>query len=502
MRLRLRAAHPPDRSALLLIGLLMLLALLMLSVLLPVRGADLFTAYGYAAIAFLAALFFYDRGVHLSAAEWLFLAYLLWVLVTRWLCGDVYLFIHRDQLYRLVLSFLFFVIPSQLSEARRERLLLWATLLYALFYTLAAAAGLFVAVTDTYIHIPPENVWITVTDYDRVAGLNLLSVMRLVTAPRLCLAMALLVYQFVRCRKTAWRVLIAAALLILHAALALCHSRSAQICLSVSWSLLALLLLLEKQPRAPRILRALSLVLVPLLALALCYKSFDVCSGAASAARAALAPRFAAAYSVREAPVSPDFFGVTVKAEAFDAASSDDGSAAAQSSEEDASLRDERSLSGNRTLSGRVNIWRTVPLVLRENPRIALFGQSQKTLMEAPNRFLRELRWSNEYKNHMHNALLQVLLLTGVPGLLLVAAWMLITLWQAARLFFDRRLAIPLRTKLLTIPVAAMLLFNLVEVNIFSQNDLSGFLFFLLAGLAAAEYRERFCKKAAADADK
>ena len=95
----------PHWSRLFAAGLLFLLFLELLRLLLPLRVDDLFSVYGYFVIAFLFGIYFCNCGFSGPATIRLFLAYLIWLLLTRWLCGDFYLFIlfRQQGLYRKLL---------------------------------------------------------------------------------------------------------------------------------------------------------------------------------------------------------------------------------------------------------------------------------------------------------------------------------------------------------------------------------------------------------------
>lgn len=458
----------PHWSRLFAAGLLFLLFLELLRLLLPLRVDDLFSVYGYFVIAFLFGIYFCNCGFSGPATIRLFLAYLIWLLLTRWLCGDFYLFIHEPLLYNILLCFLCFVMGTVLEAKQRDRFLLAATVIYAGFFTVFALVGLLVAVTGTYIHIPPENVWINLVSSGGINGLNLLSTIRLITAPRIFMAMALLAHRFFSCRKRVWRALLVLAFVILHLALSLCYSRSVQICLSLCWAGLGLLLVLRRE-NLKKPLRLGLLVLVPLLAFLLCYKSFALSNNFTAAVRGTVAPRVAAASARSEPMIDPDLVGVQ------------------KEQQTSIDLHDNRSVAGNVTLSERTLIWASVPDVLRENPRIVLVGQSKKNMMDAVNHAL-HLRFPSvtEQKPHMHNVPLQVLLLTGIPGFLLVLGWMLLIVLSAFSGSVSHN-RLTLSYQLLAVFIAAFILYNMVESFLFASMDLCSLVFFLIAGVYQGE---------------
>jgi O-antigen ligase len=90
----------------------------------------------------------------------------------------------------------------------------------------------------------------------------------------------------------------------------------------------------------------------------------------------------------------------------------------------------------------------------------------------------------------MHNVLLQVLMLTGIPGFLLVLAFMLLLIRRAVKLFFS---AAPVMIKVLVLPISGILFYGLFETILFTDSadqraltDFRELFFFLLAGVVLA----------------
>ena len=91
---------------------------------------------------------------------------------------------------------------------------------------------------------------------------------------------------------------------------------------------------------------------------------------------------------------------------------------------------------------------------------------------------------------HMHNVLLQVLMLTGLPGFLLVLAFFVLLIFRAVRLFFS---GAPTAVKSLVLPVSGVLFYGLFEIILFTASaderaltDFRELFFFLIAGVVLA----------------
>ena len=472
---------------------------LLVALLIPQRAADLHAAYGQLLIAALAGFYFAAAGLPRKAELRIFLLWMVWLLLSRWLSRDFYLFIDRPILLNNLLSFLLLAAGTVLDAKQRQRFLRALTIVYAGFFVLAAAAALFVVLTGTYLHIPPENIWITLFPRGyygmKMRTLNLFSVHRLTTAPRLFLAWCLLLVQILRVRRKLWVVPLGLGMLILHLAVSLCFSRSVQISFSVACALAALLAV-YRRPGLSGAKRLLLLVLVPLLCLPLAYKSFDLCTGVVAKLRAGIVPRYEQFYRSSGRQFDPEgLFGL--EADVPDETETEDpqaqaaasGAASSQTRSDETpedAFTDQRRLAGNVTLTGRTDIWKSIIPSVREKPSILFYGQPSKEIMPLANKYIP----STEYKAYMHNLFAQAFMLTGLPGTLLVLAWCVLLLIKLVRAFFRRAQDVPITYAILTIPLACVFLYDMVEVVIFTNFDVSGYVFLLLAGLFLAEYEE------------
>ena len=208
------------------------------------------------------------------------------------------------------------------------------------------------------------------------------------------------------------------------------------------------------------------------------FKSFPLSNHLLAALHTACAPRFRSFYNSQRPLLNTDDFGLSSSPEELGVTSAADFTANR--------FVDERKLVGNTTFSGRTKVWKSVVPALRARPFVLLRGQSSKHMMDIQNNYID----SDGYITHMHNMYLQTLMLLGLPGLLAVLVWTVLLVRKMLRCFFGRRESVPLKAALYSIPLAAVFVFNLLEINIFAGLDISGLVFFLLAGLFLAEVRE------------
>ena len=128
-------------------------------------------------------------------------------------------------------------------------------------------------------------------------------------------------------------------------------------------------------------------------------------------------------------------------------------------------------------LSGREDIWRGALAALKKRPSLLITGTSIHFVMTDLN-----LLTPMPDVSHLHNQFLQTLVATGIFGLLLFIAFLVIAIWASIRLFRD--LERPLWERLMILPFICVLPIIPVEaLRINSQTDLIG-LIMIFTGVA------------------
>ena len=477
-------------------GVLMLFCFSLLTLIAPQRCADLFDKYGRFLLAALFGAFLFKAGMPREQVLRLHLCYLLWLLLTRWLNGDVYLFIDWKILRYEFISFLMLSAGILLPPEGRRRLLNVLSLGFGCFFVLFSLMGLFVAFTNTYFHIPPENVWITIRSEGNPRPLlNLLSSFRLTGSGRLYLAWGLLAYQAVRTRKTGLRVLLVLGMLVLHLTVALCFSHTIWIALSLSCAMFVLLLGYRRLRMRSGLLRALILAAAFVAVVLAGYKSFELSLQLCDRLQPALAARFEQRYESWERKPDPEYFGIAAPEQPMVDADFVYSSKEENEQAGDIYLDQPRPRNQILTLSGRTLIWESIPYCLRKTPAIIFRGQLFKGMMDTTNRYLSGV-YRISFQPNMHNYLFQSILLTGLPGFLLVLAWTLLIIVRMLRVFFSRGAsAVSFPVAFLTIPMTGMFVFCSMEYELFPAWDTCTQGFLLLTGVFLGMYREYYPAK-------
>ena len=137
------------------------------------------------------------------------------------------------------------------------------------------------------------------------------------------------------------------------------------------------------------------------------------------------------------------------------------------------------------TLTPRIAIWKTIPNVLKQDPWRLLRGSSAETYTEITNTTL----YFNAF--HYHNMFLNILMLTGIPGLVIVLAFLYILIRKILFLLFSRKEEASLAEKTLAIPLIGLMGYGAtLEVLLFTETDIRAFAFFFIAGIMIADCRD------------
>lgn len=428
----------------------------------PVRWHDLYLSYGKCAILAMAAIYFYTCGLRGTVETRLVVFYTVWLFLTRLLNTDLYLQNELDLVISRLLCCV--VLPVGLLLRPRERLLLLDVVAGVLgaFYFVTALLGLGACILGVYFYLPPEHAVFGLDNSFFANSFNYIvawETNRTISAVWFYLAWCLMVYAFFRCKRRFWRIPVCLAWFVFHLAIAFCFCRSVKIAVCVNVGMLLILGLRGRLTRFSRPLRTLLPVLLVAVSLPLTYKSFDLLTSATAAVYNAA--------DVQIVRTSDAFIGYP------------GGAREEQRFDDSRDLRESIS-----TISNRGSIYASVLPTLREDPIRLLIGKYSGKVMDVPHKYQNYPYW------HMHNYLLQVLMLTGLPGLALVLAFSVLLVLRMLRLFFSGAES---AVKVLTLPLAGVLIYGMFETVLFTDSadgraltDVRELLFFLLAGIVIA----------------
>ena len=428
----------------------------------PLRWADLYASYGKTAIVAFAAIYFFRARLDGVREVKLVVYYTLWLFLSRLLNTDWYLQNELDLVLSRVLCCVVLPVGLLLEERERRLMLDIVIAVCGAFYFVTALLGLYACIFGVYFYIPPEHVVFGLDNnfyansFVRIVAWE---TTRTISAVWFYLAWCMMLYELFKCRGRLWRVLICVALFVFHMAMAFCVTRSVLIAASVNAAMLAVLLGIRYLRVEKKALRVILITALALAALVVCYLSFGWLRSATAAVYNAM--------DVKIERTSDQFMDQNVLSE------------------------DGQDFSDNRdfketvfTGSNRLGVYLSAIPAIKDEPLRLLIGKYNDKLMDGPHRYQIGPFW------HMHNYLLQVLMLTGLPGFLLVLAFSVLVVIRMFRLFFS---GASLAVKALCFPVSGVLLYGMLETVIFTASaderaftDFRELFFFLVCGVMLA----------------
>lgn len=436
----------------------------------PLRWHDLYLSYGKTAIVAMAAVYFYCRGFSGTMEIKLVLYYTIWFFLSRLLNHDLYLQNELDITLSRLLCCVMLPVGMLLTADQRRRLLDCVVAVACLFYFVTALIGLYACIFGVFFYVPPEGAVFGIDNY--YYGYSFYYIIawetnRTISAVWFYLAWCMMVYEFFRCENKLWRIPITLAWLVFHLAIAFCFCRSIKLAVCANAVMLVVLWCLQKLRTRSKGLRTALIVVLAAASFLLSYKSFDLMTGAAEFV-----------YNQLDTDIertSDMFFGPNYL----------------RRNEEYQTFSDNRDMDYTvGKLSGRSAIYKSVIPALKAEPRRILIGKLSHKVMDYAHTVL-------DYPYfHIHNYLLQVLLLTGLPGFLLVLAFSVLLVIRCVRLFFSEA---ALTEKLLVLPISGIFMYGMLETILFTDSadqraltDFRELFFFLLAGFVLAAYYEQF----------
>ena len=153
---------------------------------------------------------------------------------------------------------------------------------------------------------------------------------------------------------------------------------------------------------------------------------------------------------------------------------------------------DSRSILANRTFSGRTIIWHSSIVSAFREPIIIFRGLLSKQIGPTYKNVMSELYPGANYPDAMHNSFLQVFMVSGLPGLILIVAWTVLLIIKMVKIFYSKRKDIGIEVKILTLPIASLFVVSLAESLLFFSFDVSGIVFYLCAGVFLGYYYDSY----------
>ena len=401
----------------------------------------------------------YYKGYREPLEVKLYILYWVWVFISRLLSGDLFLMYDGALLMDIGLSIAFLVVCLGLREKQRFCFMDWVSIFYCGYYSLLALVGMYGIILKREMYNPFSGARLVYFEGD-MSRLSLFG-----THPNICamwfnISIFLLLYLFFRKKNLLWRICMVAAALLNYLALAMTFSRNTELAFAGGTALLIALAVLKFRPQKRMLSKVLVTIVTVLVAIPLIYLSF---TGTTAAVRRLSDIAVSTVEEVQENVGTTEDSSVNESQES--------------GSQDDSTYVDERGLSD----SGRFLIYKGVLVTMEMEPARILRGCLYQDIMEYIG-----LVWVDSI-THFHNTFLQVLVFTGLPGLLLVLAFCILLAIKVIKLYFSQA---PLTLKILSMVLACSISYNMLEVSLFIGMDTRIAPFCLIAGAVLAYFRD------------
>ena len=409
-------------------------------------GNSIIYGFGLYTYAVVGCFYLYFRGGKDGAAQRALTLLVVWIAISRILCGDRTLRNESPQVCNALMALSLSGLGLVLPVSQRRRMILAASAA-GVVLTAYACTGLYAAFTRSSL-IYPIGELVTEAYYDGNRDcfrLFILSYHPNIIGLWFVLGAALLLHLLLRAGSIPVRILCACGLLINYFALAITQCRSGFVGFSVGAALFAVLLGLRYLPFRGKKL-AVVLVLLFLVTAPLCYKSF----GASNTLLVKLGSK-------------------------------------AVVSEEKLEEQNDVGMVSKLNSSERIETWLTLPQIFRRYPDRLLRGCLNADRMAMVNELM-AAQGSLDHKDSFHNTYLEILNYLGIPGLLCLLAYIAALLSACAELFFSAGQSLAMRV--LALPVVSVLVYCMFESLLFTLTDYRSAAFFLLAGMVLGEARD------------
>lgn len=423
--------------------------------------------YYMAVVPILVAGVLYFRRLKNGPEYTLLLLYWVWYIITRIINGDPALVREYTVVLDMSLMLPFFLVGLALDRRSRKRFLDWFSAALGGYYFILGVFCLAAFVLRTQFTNPITGGLLGLTTQDKFERINILDINVCSTAYWFMMAFLVMVYQFFACKNKLWRIPIVLAGLVHFSVLAITYTRSAKLALAVGIGGLAMLLLYNCVKIQKKALLALSLAAAFIIAAPLAYKSFDLVTLALG--------ELSDTVRQNQAEEQTDPAQETLETE----------------SDTLPAYQDPRGWSGdlNEFSSGRIEIYEGAFTTIVRNPSVLLRGSLLRDAMTITNENVK-----TPYP-HYHNFLIQALIVTGLPGLLLVLAISILVVIKAIKLALSRDEKAELSVKMLALPLAASFVYGMFEVSPFVSMDARSIYFYIICGSMLGFYYDIFPRK-------
>lgn len=416
-----------------------------------------------------------------SGAVKVYSAFLLWLIVTRPLCKDATLVSSQVVIQMQILFFCILSFGSSIEKKMKKRLLTTVAIVYCVFYLAISIACIYTAITHNDTQLP-FNISIRLMGGYGV-NVNLVGHNRNDTAQHLCVALCMAL-----CLSSIWRknrTMCYLMVVVFYVAVGATHSKTSMIASAVAITMAVIIWLMKLSGIRGCKAKVAATVTVGLILIFAFYKGFSVTDS--------ILNRINADVNTNSTNMEVNSFVEQNELNLMYFAKENTLTAENDKEENIVKLQDNRDKKSVRTLTGRVTIWKAALSTLFYEPYRLICGSSSADYMTFINIILPVLGYKLGTAVDTHNFLVEILMLTGLPGFMLMLTFVLILLSRVIKVYFSSNA--DLFVKMLTIPIVAKLVIGLCEATLAKNINVTNYIFFLVAGIFLSYSYELFPEK-------
>lgn len=384
-------------------------------------------------------------------------AYWIWLMIARLLAGCLSDTLPNEITRAGALCAVFYLTRSLDARGRRHLSAWFCGVFFPVMAALSVLGSLVVLNLIPKLRIGDEYIFIALEPQSTgvLRSLSYFGLHRNASSSWFMIALWLAVAQFLRTPKKWLRALLGLFAAMMYMTMAMQHCRSIYVSFSVGVGLLTLLLAKDRLHIQKKAAKTLCILLLAAATTFVSYKGFGLCNTvAAQLARPAAQEALDAAQPAEEAPQAPVLSEETAPAET---SAETPAELPAEEPATEVGVADNRNFFRDLlTLTARTEIWAACLRVVLRRKKFLLLGQPVDMIT------MNMLYYGDMDRvvGHTHNALLQVLALSGIVGLVIMLAFLFLQLRSAIRIYRGKQ---PLCQKIYPILLASLLIYSIGE---------------------------------------
>ena len=413
----------------------------------------------------------------------------IWFWFSRALNGSPFLDQDFQHFYEVALILPFFTLGPGLMKAERRRFLDWLSIVLGSFYFLIGIIALAAFPHRTMYAFPILGGKIGITRDAGYARIYFFENHPNVTAYWYLISLFLMIYQFFHCKRKLWRVPIVFTAAVDYLIIAITYSRSVRVCMGMTFALLTAVLLLRTVQSKPRLLRIALVFPVSVLVLVAAYEGSALCADMMATLSYRItdiqAPSEATWQSTEPEETVQEINHSVIRPVQLSLGKKETPAAVGLAG--GLVQSDPRQKTGdlNTLSSNRIDIWLGAFQTIKKMPSILWKGHLCNNIMPIAHQFMTP-DGEGRMPVNFHNTFIEILMLTGLPGLMLALFFLVSVLYQATRFLFRSEVPLDLRT--LVFPVLSTIPYFLLETC--PPRDIRLLFYLLISGFVVGYAKE------------